>query len=259
MTGQSERSAEALNLISSAVTSPDARHFRIDVLGRLKTFFTCQAVTMQRVNPDGANIDPESLIIRGVSDTAESDSKFLFFRDAPLARWIQARPRDAVPLSLWKKDALPDKGLNSGTYRLFLMPNNLRHSLVLNMHYQGCLIGMIGLHRSADAGRFIVYDRDFDALLSPLARALERVDASRPHSLFKPAENGARGHLTAREGEVALEVSRGLRNREIAMRFGITENTVEAHMKTIYRKLRIRSRIDLVTRLSNRAPNNSAH
>jgi len=260
MTGQLERSAQALKILSSAFASSNSGHFQTDVLAGLETLFSCQAVTMQHVTADGKNINPETLIIRGVSDSAAIDFKCKYFRNAPLARWILSRPHKAIPLSLRKEDALPDEGLSSENYRLFLRPNNLRHSLVLNLKSQGRLIGMIGLHRSVDAGRFTVNDRDFAALLAnPLAGALERVDASRPRSVYDllNAGNSAERPLTAREADVALEVSRGLRNREIAVRLGITENTVEAHLKTVFRKLGVRSRIDLATRLLNWAMNKS--
>lgn len=68
---------------------------------------------MQLLTADGGRIDPESLVIRGVSATGENDFKEVYFRDAPLARWILSRPHNAVPPSLRKEDALPDEGLSS--------------------------------------------------------------------------------------------------------------------------------------------------
>ncbi len=43
--------------------------------------------------------------------------------------------------------------------------------------------------------------------------------------------------LTCRERQMAQAVSRGLRNRQIADEFGISEETVKKHLATIYGKL----------------------
>lgn len=51
--------------------------------------------------------------------------------------------------------------------------------------------------------------------------------------------------LTARERQMAQAVSRGLRNRQIASEFGISEETVKKHLATIYGKLAIPGRVAL--------------
>ena len=47
--------------------------------------------------------------------------------------------------------------------------------------------------------------------------------------------------LTAREIDVLRLLSRGLRYAEIALRLGITRNTTAGHLKSVYRKLEVRS------------------
>lgn len=56
--------------------------------------------------------------------------------------------------------------------------------------------------------------------------------------------------LTEREREVALEVAKGLTNKEVARQLGITERTVKAHLGAIFDKLGTRDRLQLVLRLS---------
>ena len=51
--------------------------------------------------------------------------------------------------------------------------------------------------------------------------------------------------LTQRECQMAHAVSRGLRNREIAREFNISEETVKKHLATIYGKLAIPGRVAL--------------
>jgi DNA-binding CsgD family transcriptional regulator len=51
--------------------------------------------------------------------------------------------------------------------------------------------------------------------------------------------------LTHRERQMAHAVSRGLRNRQIANEFGISEETVKKHLATIYGKLALPGRVAL--------------
>jgi DNA-binding NarL/FixJ family response regulator len=51
--------------------------------------------------------------------------------------------------------------------------------------------------------------------------------------------------LTTRERQMAQAVSRGLRNRQIAAEFGISEETVKKHLATIYGKLALQGRVAL--------------
>jgi DNA-binding CsgD family transcriptional regulator len=54
--------------------------------------------------------------------------------------------------------------------------------------------------------------------------------------------------LTERERNLADRVAQGLTNRELAAQFYVSRYTIDAHLRQIYRKLSIRSRVDL-TRL----------
>ncbi|HEX6215714.1 MAG TPA: helix-turn-helix transcriptional regulator [Vicinamibacterales bacterium] len=60
-----------------------------------------------------------------------------------------------------------------------------------------------------------------------------------------PTESLQVESLTHRERQMAQAVSRGLRNREIAREFNISEETVKKHLATIYGKLAIPGRVAL--------------
>lgn len=49
--------------------------------------------------------------------------------------------------------------------------------------------------------------------------------------------------LSRREWEVLTLVSSGYRNKEVAARLGISENTVKTHLQTIYKRLHVDSRL----------------
>jgi two-component system nitrate/nitrite response regulator NarL len=58
--------------------------------------------------------------------------------------------------------------------------------------------------------------------------------------------------LTKRRQQVAKLACRGLSNRQIAKKLGLTEGTVKIHLHAIYEKLHIHSRAELTTVLADR-------
>jgi DNA-binding CsgD family transcriptional regulator len=78
-------------------------------------------------------------------------------------------------------------------------------------------------------------------LWADLARKeLARISGRRP----------ATGELTATETELAALAALGLSNKEIAAALHMSVHTVEGHLTRIYRKLDIRSRAALASRLA---------
>jgi DNA-binding NarL/FixJ family response regulator len=91
-----------------------------------------------------------------------------------------------------------------------------------------------------------------------LVEALRRVHQGEPS--FDPSALGralerarqvtARGErastLTSREREVVKMIAGGLRNRDIAERLSISENTVKVHLHNIYEKLGMEGRMELL-------------
>lgn len=61
----------------------------------------------------------------------------------------------------------------------------------------------------------------------------------------RPAD-GPEGRLTAREREIFRHAMGGLSNREIADRMAISPATVKAHLTSVFRKLEVRDRTQLV-------------
>jgi DNA-binding NarL/FixJ family response regulator len=82
-----------------------------------------------------------------------------------------------------------------------------------------------------------------DAAISPATAARIIAELARPAAA--PAD---RDRLTDREVEVLQLVTAGLRNKEIAARLGITENTAKYHLRNILEKLHAESRTELAAR-----------
>ena len=72
------------------------------------------------------------------------------------------------------------------------------------------------------------------------------------HRVLRPARSPDAGPLTAREHEIAELVAAGRTNREVAEQLVLSTRTIEAHLRNIYGKLDVRSRVEL-TRALQRA------
>lgn len=59
--------------------------------------------------------------------------------------------------------------------------------------------------------------------------------------------------LTDCQAQVARECVKGLRNAEIALRLGISVETVNKHLDLVYKKAEVHSRLELASKLLERA------
>jgi DNA-binding NarL/FixJ family response regulator len=91
--------------------------------------------------------------------------------------------------------------------------------------------------RAVRGGEIWAERRTLTMLLDGL---LERVNGA------KRLAGEARALLTAREAEILQGVIQGMRNREIADRLQISEKTVKTHLGSIFRKLNVNRRAELL-------------
>lgn len=91
-----------------------------------------------------------------------------------------------------------------------------------------------------------------DHLSQPaLPLAPVRIDTGRtgPASHEPVSDRPAKGRLSARERQTAMALARGLTIEEVAKEMGLAKSTVSTMTKRIYRKLAVRRRAELVSRL----------
>ena len=81
-----------------------------------------------------------------------------------------------------------------------------------------------------------------------VALALGRNAPARAERVQRP------GGLTGREAQIVLDIARGLTNRQIAERLGISERTVDAHVQNIRNKLGMEKRAQIAAWASAHLP-----
>lgn len=90
--------------------------------------------------------------------------------------------------------------------------------------------------------------------LRELVRAF---DAQRASNATQAARPGATGNLSAREAEILDYVAQGLSNKEIARALRVAPETIKWHLKNIFEKLNVTSRIQAVRSGLAREPSGS--
>lgn len=187
-------------------------------------------------------VDDHPLMRRGISQLLSLESDFEMIGEA-------SNGADAVQLAL---ETEPD---------LILLDLNMKGMSGLDtlnaMRLEGIQAKIVVLTVSdsrsdiktllnAGADGYLLKDTEPDQLISLLKQALQGtqaysdlvreclIDSSDQDSLFDS--------LTDREMQILKEVARGYRNKQIADNLFISESTVKVHMKSLLKKLQVKSR-----------------
>jgi two-component system, NarL family, nitrate/nitrite response regulator NarL len=75
-----------------------------------------------------------------------------------------------------------------------------------------------------------------------LAKMQHGINGTNGSGKAKPADT----ELTAREEQIMNEVAQGLTNKEIAVKFSLSEKTVKHYMTSVLQKLQVRNRVEAV-------------
>jgi DNA-binding NarL/FixJ family response regulator len=139
------------------------------------------------------------------------------------------RPRDAVATATAARDAATGAPLASARARLAegkaLAAAGERQEAVRALVAAESALDIFGAVRRRDEA----------------VRELRRLG----HRVVRPAGAAGAGSLTPRESEIAELVAAGRTNREVAEQLVLSTRTIEAHLRNIYGKLGVRSRVEL--------------
>lgn len=147
--------------------------------------------------------------------------------------------QNPVVQALWREESAIHEAqlVDELTWRRLCPRADHGHVLVGPLVARGQMVGVIAATRAQGAPTFDAGD----------VHRMNRVAlyASSRLSELRPGSHPALKTLTPREAEVAEWVRRGLKNSEVAARLHIAEQTVKQNLKSIFRKLGVRSRTQL--------------
>lgn len=188
-------------------------------------------------------VDDHPVVRKGIAVLVASELDMTFVADASdgeegVAIVLEHRP-DVVLMDL----RMPSMDGVSATQKILSQLPETR-ILILTTYD-----GDADIHRALLAGASGYLSKE--SLPDNLLTAIRRVHAG---ERFVPAELAekvagriGKPQLTERETEVLRQLSRGLRNKEIAFSLGISEQTTQVHVKNILQKLKVQDRTEAVT------------
>jgi DNA-binding NarL/FixJ family response regulator len=201
---------------------------RSSVLAIARDLFNARAVGLRLLTQRGDDLDvigvPEHLLddYRGPTDAL---TRALMDYHAPVHELQLSSPR------AWQRV----RGVSSLRAEL-----GLQHYLVAPFVQNGAVSGMICAARDQCEDSFGEDDLSTAAAIS--VHVTERIAVIRRRVAIVEGQN----QLTARESQIVDLVVLGLTNGDIGAALGISSNTVKAAMKSIFQKLDISSRVELV-------------
>ena len=187
-------------------------------------------------------VDDHALVRRGFRRMLEDDVALAVVGEASNGEEAVARFSDLRPAVVVMDSAMPGLSGIAAT-RAILASHPDARILMLSMHSEETLV-----RQALDAGaRGYVLKSALDL---DLAAAIKRVYAGEqvvdPAVAGESASGEARTRLTTRELEVLQLICDGLSNKEIAVRLGLSANTVAVHRAHIMNALGVHKTAELV-------------
>jgi len=188
-------------------------------------------------------VDDHPLIRRGLKQLLQLDDRFLIVAEASGGTEALEQARHLLP-DLILLD-LNMKGL-SGLETLQLIHSESLPCRVLILTVSDSRSDFLTL---LDAGidGYLLKDTEPELLLSQIVTVAEGGQAfSESMQLWRESRawrDDPFAILTARELDVLKEVARGLSNKEVSENLMISEQTVKVHIRSVLRKLNVRSRV----------------
>ncbi len=187
------------------------------ILINLTSLLLCEAVQLLLQNHQN-----ETRLQIAVGNSV--DEKF-----SPDTILVDANTLTSTTLSRW-----PDA-------KILLLDTGLEEERIINLLINHRIDGVIAVDTDADLFRKAIY---------AVGSGQVWIDNGKLKALLAHVESIARNQrhdtISKKEKEIIVLISQGMRNREIADKLCISEQTVKAHLSRIFRKTNVTSRSQLV-------------
>tara|TARA_R110001583_G_scaffold8007_6_gene39166 strand:- start:3022 stop:3657 length:636 start_codon:yes stop_codon:yes gene_type:complete len=192
-------------------------------------------------------VDDHPLMRKGISQLLSIDPNFVVIDEATngieAVSMVKKQHPDMVLLDLNMKAV-------SGLETLKALRNDGITSKIVMLTVSDAKQDVISLINQGADG-YLLKDTDPERLLENLydikQGKLVVSDELKPYLDCLDQENNIRekiSTLTRRESQIMQEISRGLSNKEISENLSISEGTVKVHVKSLLKKLGIKSRVE---------------
>jgi DNA-binding CsgD family transcriptional regulator len=129
------------------------------------------------------------------------------------------------------------------SFRIVFEPTGIFHFAASPVLVHNNVNATIHVHRNYDNPFTVNEIKCCQLLAQYLSKGMEIL---LPANRIKMLQDDYIIHLTQREKEVLQLLGKGLKDTEIALKLGITPNTVKDHLKKIYSKLEVSTRSEAV-------------
>ena len=113
--------------------------------------------------------------------------------------------------------------------------------------FQALRVGATGYLLKAEVDNIVEYTR----MALEGGAAMTPGIALRVLQSFRKSSSGEEPNLTTREQQVLKLLVEGLSGPDVARRLGVSENTMRTHIKNVYRKLNVKSRVEMMHRAAD--------
>lgn len=193
------------------------RHTQVQVLVNLTNFLLCQAMQLLL-----HNFPNEFRAQIATTDTANGE----FIPDTIIV--------DTATLTRNPSNRWPNA-------KILLLDSGIEQERIINILLTHRIDGVIAVDTDANL---------FRKALHAVGSGQVWIDNGKLKALLNRVESITRNQrhesISKKEREIIVLISQGLRNREIAEKLGISEQTVKAHLSRIFRKTNVTSRSQLV-------------
>ncbi len=227
------------SLIQEIAESPTEKDLRLHFMDKAGALFSSQhwAISLHRYQDGLDTID-----LKGLPDSFVDYYRETGIKIDPVMHYVMENHAPAHEQLLlteedWKRSLIYREGCGT--------EYDHEHVMTGPIVGQGELIGTV--HFARKSGTAAYTTQDLSHLSALCAHLSARIAVIRTKSNI--LSSSATYQLTAREIQIAELVAKGLNNTEIGKELWITQNSVKQALKRMFRKLKVTTRMEMVSQL----------